>query len=66
MDEEGKPKRDEEQKPGSVNVNVNVAAPPPTAVVIHKPSGRGCLVSALFFLLLGWWVGLVWTVFAWI
>ena len=65
MYEDGKPKRDEDRGPTPVNVNVNVPAQPAMAVIIHKQGGRGCLVSALYFIALGFWVGFLWTVIAW-
>lgn len=45
----------ESDKPVNVYVNVSQAAPQPTPIVMQ--SQAGCLVQALWFLLVGWWAG---------
>jgi len=37
---------------------------PSTPVNINNP-GPGCLVRGLYFIFVGWWLGLIWTLVAW-
>lgn len=37
-----------------------------TQMIINNNSGPGCLVRGLWFVFVGWWVGQIWIVFAWL
>ena len=37
-----------------------------TVVVVNQRSTPGCLVQALWFMFVGWWVGSVWVGLAWV
>lgn len=39
---------------------------PKTAPVESRPGGPGYLLRGLYFILIGWWLGLIWTLLAWI
>lgn len=42
-----------------------VAYAHPQPMLIAVPNGGNLLVRAIWFVLIGWWLGLIWTIFAW-
>ena len=41
------------------------STPSGTTIVVVQHGGQGCLVTALWFLFVGWWLSLLWIVVAW-
>ncbi|HEX6291660.1 MAG TPA: hypothetical protein VFZ66_20920 [Herpetosiphonaceae bacterium] len=48
----------------TTNVVVNYTPPQPLSVILD--SSTNLLLRAIWFFLIGWWLGLVWTIFAWL
>ena len=41
-------------------------AQPPSATIVVANSGPGCLVRAIYFIFIGWWLALFWIIVAWL
>jgi uncharacterized membrane protein YccF (DUF307 family) len=48
----------------TTNVNINYAVSMPTSLT--SANHGNLVVRAIWFVLLGWWLGLLWTIFAWL
>lgn len=46
--------------------DVPASSPPPTIIIKRSSGGHGCLVTALWFLFIGWWASWLWISIAWL